>query len=468
MKGRNITRIASLRYYLFGALLVTCALLGGSSRATVPGLLLLRPAVVLFIAAFLLLPGRIDWRSIRVPLGLLSAFAATMLIQLIPLPLSWWAALPGHAPLVPSLALAGDALTWRPISLDPDMTLNALVALLPAFATIIGYGGLEPAQRRGLPVWLVGIAIGSALLGLVQIAAGGQGPAYFFRNTSFGLPVGLFANRNHQAVLLALAVPLLWFWARRAIRPAPVLRFSIAIGASLLFVPMILMTGSRAGMAGLGAALLLTPWLARLRVPREMARGQRRLLFAALAVGVLLIGTLIAYTVIAGQALSFNRLSDMDGLSGEKRVQALPILLRMLADFFPFGLGHGAFEPAFRWYEPDGLLMATYFNRAHNDPLEVALSGGLPAIAVMGALLVWLATRLFSAWRGGGSDSVNALARLGGVMAVGWLLASIADYPLRTPLAGVWFVLCCLWLEDGFQVLCEKYRLRSSGDATNH
>ncbi|KQN00005.1 O-antigen ligase family protein [Sphingomonas sp. Leaf25] len=451
MKGRNISNVATMRQYLFGALLVTCALLGGSSRATVPGLLVLRPVIVLFLGAFLLLPGAIAWRSVRVPLALLGAFAATMLIQLVPLPPSWWVALPGHAPLAPSLALAGDALTWRPISLDPDMTLNALVALLPAFTVIVGYAGLDPARRRALPVWLAGIAIGSALLGLAQIASGGQGAAYFFRNTSFGLPVGLFANRNHQAVFLALAVPVLWFWARTASAPAPVLRLSVALGATLLFVPMILMTGSRAGIMALAAALLLTPWLARLRLPRGMPRARRRLLLTALAAGALLVAGLIAYTVVAGQALSLDRLNDMDGLSGEKRLRALPVLLRMLSDFFPFGLGHGAFEPAFRMYEPDALLMATYFNRAHNDPLEVAMSGGLPAIAVMGALLIWLATRLLSAWRGSASDPTNALARLGGAVATGWLLASIADYPLRTPLAAAMFMLCCLWLEDGFQ-----------------
>lgn len=461
MKGRNISNVAALRYYLFGALLVICALLGGSSRATVPGLLVLRPVIVLFLGAFLLLPGAIDWRSVRAPLALLGAFATTMLIQLVPLPPSWWVALPGHAPLAPSLTLAGDALTWRPISLDPDMTLNALVALLPAFTVIVGYAGLPPARRRALPAWLGGIAIGSALLGLAQIASGGQGAAYFFHNTSFGLPVGLFANRNHQAVFLALAVPVLWFWARTASTPAPVLRLSVALGATLLFVPMILMTGSRAGMAALAAALLLTPWLARLRLPRGMPPARRRLLFAALAAGAMLVAGLIAYTVVAGQALSLDRLNDMDGLSGEKRLRALPVLIRMLSDFFPFGLGHGAFEPAFRMYEPDTLLMATYFNRAHNDPLEVAMSGGLPAIAVMGAVAVWLATRLFSAWRGSASDPANALARLGGLVATGWLLASIADYPLRTPLAATGFVLCCLWLEDGFQARCARVR-------TNH
>lgn len=444
-RSRQPPRTSSTRFYVLAAVVVACALLGGSSRADSPGLLVLRPLVVLLLGALVLLPGPRDWRSVRVPLLLLGAFAATIAIQLVPLPPGLWASLPGHAPLAASLALAGDQAGWRPISLDPDLTLNALVALLPALAVIVGFAGIAPVERRRLLGWLLGIVAASAVLGLVQAISGEQSPAYLYRHIDRGLPVGLLANRNHQAVLLALTIPALWVWARQPGVVPPGVRIAAAAGGTLVALPIILMTGSRAGMAAALAALVATPWISGLRLSLRRQSPRGRLALAGLAAAGLVLAGLALYTTVAGQALSVDRLAGTD-VSAEKRVQALPVLWRMLADFFPVGLGHGAFEPVFRMYEPDALLMPTYFNRAHNDPLELAMSGGLPTMLVLAALLGWFVTRAFAAIRRSGSGA--GLGRLGAFTAAGWMLASLPDYPLRAPLCAVLFVLACLWLED--------------------
>ena len=157
----------------------------------------------------------------------------------------------------------------------------------------------------------------------------------------------------------------------------------------------------------------------------------------------------IGYMVSSDQAVSINRLLDTNELRAEKRILAAPVMTQMLRDFFPFGLGHGAFEPVFRVYEPDAILTPTYFNRAHNDLFELAMSGGLPTIIVMLVFAGWFVRRVTTLIRQGDRGQSAIRARMGAVIVMELILASITDYPIRTPFLSVVFALACLWLEDG-------------------
>lgn len=440
----------SVHWYLLIAVLIVTALMGGSARPDNTGLLLLRPLVVVLLGAMLLIRGQGDAGVARVPLLMLAIFAATIALQLVPLPPGLWLALPGHARFAASVPLAGPHAGWRPISLDPDLTLNALVSLLPALAMIIGYGRLSPDQRSRLLPWAVGIAAASALLGLVQILGGGDSPAYLYRYTTPGLPVGLLANRNHQAVFLALALPALATWAMARRGDALFqLRLALAAGGAILFVPVIILTGSRSGLLMAVLAMLATLWVLRVRFARG-PRGGPRLNSGRIAIVVgLVVLALVGYMVSTNQAMSLSRLIDANELTAEKRILATPTMLTMLRDFFPVGIGHGAFDPVFRAYETDRLLSPTYFNRAHNDLLETALSGGLLGIAALAMIATWFARRVILVQRRGERTIHVTYARLAIVVMLGFTLASLTDYPLRTPLLSVVFTLACLWLEDG-------------------
>lgn len=442
----------SLHFYLVVALIVATALLGGSSRPDSTSLLLLRPVVVLLLGGMLLIDGPLDHAIVRVPAIILGLFAATMAIQLIALPPGIWLALPGHGQFSASIGLAGAAAGWRPISLDPDLTLNALVALLPAAAMIVGYARLSATQRQGLLSWLVAIAAVSALLGLVQILGGSSSPAYFYQNTHHGLPVGLFANRNHQAVFLALSLAAVAVWGLRGIGliPRPV-RIALVVGGILLIPPVIILTGSRTGLVTVFGTLLLLPWIFRFNLKRYLGGTRSRIAtFAAIILAILVIA-LFGYMIFSAQAVSITRLLDTNELHDEQRILAAPVLLHMTRDFFPFGLGHGAFEPVFRVYEPDTLLRPTYFNRAHNDVLELAMSGGLPTIVVMLSFAGWYVQRVVTLVRGSERNPLAIWPRMAAVLILILVLASITDYPVRTPLLTVIFTLACLWLEDGYR-----------------
>jgi O-antigen ligase len=112
------------------------------------------------------------------------------------------------------------------------------------------------------------------------------------------------------------------------------------------------------------------------------------------------------------------------------------------------GSGFGSFDPVFRVYEPDGLLSPNYLNHAHNDLLELAMVGGLPAMVLLVWFLVWLGTRGIAALRRSDGRTNTRMARLGLLMLVMMLLSSLVDYPLRTPLVAAICAVACGWLAE--------------------
>lgn len=433
------------RYFALIGLLALIALGGGGARADILSLLYLRPALALGLALFAILPGEWDWRGLKAPLILLGALALVIVIQLIPLPPGLWEALPGHAALSQAPELAGVGNPWRPLSMTPDLTRNSLVALLPALVMLVGFAGITEEQRRSLMPVLLAIMGVSIMLGVLQITGGQTSPAYLYKVTVRDVPVGLFSNRNHQAAFLACGFPLLRAWSMlRAESPRKQrTRELLAIGLGLALVIMILVVGSRAGLGlaafGLFASALLTP-------PARAADGSRRRVVTLLAGMAVAAAAMLALAVMFGRATAVDRLLNAD-LNQEQRLEAFPVMLRMTTDFIPWGTGFGSFDPVFRTYEPDSQLSFFYFNHAHNDWLELLLTGGIPAVLVLVAFLAWFAfcaVKAFLPWR---NKSQGVLyARVGAVMVMIFGLASFVDYPLRTPLAGSVFAIACAWL----------------------
>lgn len=204
-------------------------------------------------------------------------------------------------------------------------------------------------------------------------------------------------------------------------------------------VTAIVATGSRTGSL-IAAALLAYTLFASISyvVPN---RKHRRVAMVAMALG----GTvLLLCMVMLGRALSFDRITGFDATS-EQRLKALPTLVQMFRQFIVAGTGFGSFDPVFRIMEPDSLLHETFFNHAHNDWLEMAITGGLPAMAVLAVFSIWVIRRLIQRLRQR-SSPMTILARAGGIIVLALGAASLTDYPLRTPLLSALFALAVGWL----------------------
>jgi len=211
-------------------------------------------------------------------------------------------------------------------------------------------------------------------------------------------------------------------------------------------LPMILLTGSRAGLAAGGLALLAALALIarapivpqRLRISRAISI-RRGLLLAAIA-GVVVLAAVLA--VLFARALSVDRLMTEDP-ADNLRFAVLPTLLRMARDFFPFGSGFGSFEFVYRIYEPENLLGPRYLNEAHDDWLQLIIEGGLAGLAIAAVFAAWLIRTFIGIIRGKAGLGRDRRLMAFGVIAL-LLLASLVDYPLRTPMLSTLFVLAVL------------------------
>lgn len=450
------------RFIILLILFAACFLWGGGSRLDIPGLIILQPAAVLCLAALLAIPGPIDWEAVAAPLMLLGALTVVMAVQLIPLPPDLWAQLPGHAGFVEGLNQAGIAEVWRPITLTPDLTLASLISLIVPAAVIVGLAAI-PAQRAyGLLPYLIAAAAFSGVLGLAQVAGGPDSAFYRYEITNYGVAVGSFSNRNHQAVLLAMAFPMLALWATMSGRDTRQgwIRTWIAGVVGLFLGLMLLLTGSRAGL-GLGLLGLAFSWLFLRGSPQQRPGSIRATL---LKLAPILVGVVAIMFVIQFRATGIDRLLSMS-FAEDPRAQFWPILRQIATDFAPIGSGFGSFDPVFRSYEPPELLGRTYLNHAHNDLLELFITAGVPGILILGLAMFWWVSRSLAAFRSGAHSRSRNLARLGSAMLLIMFLSSLVDYPLRTPLLAAFAALAAVWLERIKQRVDPQPRQDAAGNA---
>lgn len=447
------------RFYAFVAFFVIVLFTGGGSRDDIQSLLLLRPLSVLFCAYALTVKAPEQWQGRMFPLYIAVALLALMVLQLIPLPPSVWTALPERQIFADIAILAGIEQPWRPLTLSPSKTLNSLFALAVPIAAMMLYLNLDREyRRRAVPVLIVLCSI-SALWAIFQAIGPARGPLYLYRITNFGSGVGLFANRNHQAVMLASTIVMLG-WYAGSLKPhgrQVVLKFYASVATILVFVPLIFITGSRAGLLLMIPALVLALFLIYFGgyYPGKIARKRRsgpskfsllsgrRLM---LAIGIVTISGMAIASILLSRSLAFDRLFS-GGAVEELRWQLLPTLFKMLKDYMPWGSGFGSFEYVYNIYEPQELLRPSYLNQAHNDWLQYPIEGGVPALLIAICSVVWFVRRLWvivKSWRSSNPAKYSALMCL---TVLSFLLAaSIIDYPLRVPsIMAVFVVLSCVF-----------------------
>lgn len=424
-----------LAFVFLAALMLLLLLAGGASRENVLGQAVVRAGAWMAIVGTVLFTHGPLRGNRAIWLILLSALAIPLL-QLVPLPPIWWQELPGRE-FILQAPLAGPQ-PWRPLSLSPGATLNAAGALVVPMAVLILLGRLRDADRTRLPALLIVMAGFSLLLGLLQFSGAGIGNPFI--NDSPGEVGGPFANRNHFALFLAITCLVAPVWALSD-RTRSSWTVPVALGISILSVLTILATGSRAGLLLGGLAAGLAVMLSWRDVRRMLRRQPRWVSFAAVAGVVVVIALLLILSVSADRAVSIDRLFATR-VGQDMRGRGLSTVTGMVATYFPFGTGVGSFDPAFRLHEPFELLKRTYFNHAHNDMLEITLDAGIIGMVVLAGALAWWAWASVGAWRRG-----NRLSQLGSAILLLVIVASVVDYPARTPLILAIMTIASVWLD---------------------
>ncbi|MER8830471.1 O-antigen ligase family protein [Mesorhizobium sp. M0938] len=382
--------------YLLGSVLVISLVVGGGTASGLYTDTLIEIAAIVSAAAvFSQNSGQ------RIPhsvLWLLVFAVALVILQIVPLPAALFNG------LRPELLLADSGLVgetrFRFVSVGVGRTIECLLYLVASAAFFLAVLRLRTEQVRGLlPFFFMGV-ICNGLAGAIQyslsdnIAIEGLLP--------FTINAGLFANRNHFAALLFVSIP---FVVYHGLFRGYLLSGSLGLVTLLL---LLLAAGSRAGvLIGLAITVLSIVFLsARSKVSRW---------------GILLtfIG-LSAYTIGAWTKIDADAIDPAFG-----RGEFARTTIEGIKENWATGIGFGNFQKAYQIYEKEEMIFSQYVNHAHNDYLEIAFEGGIPAVLLMVIYFMMIFTAFVKITR----DPLQKAASLSVVFI---LIHSLVDYPLRT------------------------------------
>lgn len=313
------------------------------------------------------------------------------------------------------------------LSLAPANSRSAALSWLAAASLLAAslLVGRDPRACRWLLAALLAGALVELAVGMVGLAQ--QAPHGLTRLLlqPEGRLKGTFANPNHLSLLFEIALAVAaawswWAWSRRAGRwPA---RLGAALTWGLLFAAVVL-TGSRAGLVAAVAGTAV-------QVLALLAAGPRRR--AAVMTLALTIG--LAALAVVGSRLEIERYAAVsrfeDNFRG--RLEVVTPALELWRRFPLAGTGLGTFQEAFPLVLPPEMTRVLW-NRAHNDPLELLVTGGLIGVALAGCCVALLLRRIWRRLRRAGGDEQRAaaLAAIGALVAAG--VHELMDFGLVIP-----------------------------------
>jgi O-antigen ligase len=426
-----------LRLWAAPAYLFLCLVLGGSGQGIWANMLLQLFGLALIAWAVLAPSTEPLPRDRRQLFGLLLLGLAVATLQLIPLPPGVWQNLGPRGLFASGFDILGMAKPWLPISVAPYGSLSSLFALVPPVAIIASAFRLG-ARPAWLAIALIAGTIAGILLGILQVSASDPETSgwYLYQETNRGVATGFFANANHMASLLVIALPFLAavFAASRA-REGKKPRHSAVVAlvpaAALVVAGGLALNGS---LAGYGLAVPVVVASAMIVMPGR-SRSTRWLAPTAAILFIAAIAWLATTPLSNAATLRTNATTSV-----QSRAEILATSAKATGEFLPFGSGVGSFREVYALYEDhDRLDPTTYVNHAHNDYLELALETGLPGVLLIALFLIWWAKAALRAWR---PSNLDPYARAAAIASAALLVHSIVDYPLRTAAMSVCFAMC--------------------------
>jgi O-antigen ligase len=426
----RITRGTELTLTAGVAILITLAVIAGGATwqgspseawVILPAIPLLSLAVFLHFAR-----GPFDWTA----LALVFVTLALPLLHAVPWP--WppapWASV--HSTWQLDQALVFGVTPTSTLSIAPDASIRAFLALLPPAAVFLCLRLLPSRRQWQIATTIFALALASAALGLLQSALGDTFDASPF-GTNSGQAKGFFSNRNHFAALMYVGIAVggagLLTALRRMLADHSPARHGprvIAWAAGfLLLIVACMVAQSRAGVA-IGAGVVIALFGVILVDTARSAKGSRRL-FTLIAVSAVLAAVQIG---LWGVLERFKADPFEDG-----RVVVQATTLGAARESLPWGTGIGTFRRIYEQREPLDSVIGSWVNRAHNDWLEFFLEAGWIGVALLLAWIGWWVLSLITARTRVSQDrELRLLRSLAAVAVVAIAVHSLVDFPLRT------------------------------------
>jgi O-antigen ligase len=335
------------------------------------------------------------------------------------------------------------------LPLTIDLAESAAAVALFVGSIVIFFTARELFDAGGVRTVARGVAVIGLILASIGIAqdATADGLMYWRWRPTFDRtdPFGPFVNRNHYATWAIVAVPLSVGYlmahasahrddspavsSRRRLMAAMDARAVLLLVAAALMILGVVVSLSRSGMLGLGAALATGGWLAYRR-RKEDAGGRWR---PALLVGALALAAVVLIVLRVPPDQVLGRVSDVP-IALEDRVTIWRETLPIVRDFWVAGTGTGTYQTSMAIYQRSGAGLI--FNQAHNHYLQIASEGGLLLSIPVALVLLRLARDGAAAlWRDrSGLFWLRAGAASG---LVGVAAQSVFETGLLTPANGV-------------------------------
>ena len=439
------------------ALLLLCVVAGGNSAQTNLGLMIAQLLAIplLIVSIALAIRGRKLWAC---RWGVLAAalIGVLPLLQLLPLPAALWVWPIERQSLLADLQAAGISdIDWR-WTLSPAATERDFYFLLPGLALFFCMLG------SGLKVWrwmlgtVVAVGVANLALAFAQVIAGQDSVLNPYPQFAPAMG-GVFANRNHQADLLAIGLMvsiglLMQRWRISGEQRLSNIGLTALVCICLLLVFALPLVGSRAGVIVAMVMLMATVLTAGLPSWKKF-RHSWSLKFGAL-------GVIALFAIGIQAALSWMQVDQ--ALEGSRNTM-LTETLRIGDNHAPLGSGVGTFVAAFQQGASDVVPLHAYINNAHNEYAQWWLEAGFSAWFVLVICVVALVNALYRLLRLP-EVSNTRMVGMAAMMGVGVvLLHSTVDYPLRTQaLSAVFGVLA------GIAVAASTRNLQPNARSSKH
>lgn len=409
-------------------------MLGGGNSMPAPTVLVLQTlssTAIALVSLWYLRGGFPTWIAAA---GTAVLFAALILVwlHLVPLPPELWSRLPHRELIVETYRASGHSLPWRPLTANPDGSLGAAMAFLPAVAGFLAALTLDSRSVAWVGISILCCALAGVLVAMAQLSVDFAELFDFYGKSTVRTASGTFSNRNFFAAQLFTAIPFVAALAasiseRRQIRPW--LNAIFALAFMLILLLGLALVGSRGGIILAMLSVFLTfAFVFRLR---QLA-----------SPGVALFASVVGLFVISQVSMvGILRLTQRDPFE-DYRTTILAVTRKAIESFFPAGSGFGSFVGTYQLFEQPGDVLPNFVNHAHNDWLELLLEGGLPALTLMFAFLVLLSFAAFRLARLSLFNVSDSYMRAAAVAVILLMAHALVDFGLRTPALLTMFAIC--------------------------
>ncbi len=268
----------------------------------------------------------------------------------------------------------------RTISIEPfatQLTGLHIVALCIFFSVTMVY--LDTARR--LQRMTSVIIIFGSIYAFYAILQSVLSPTRIFGiyETGFGVPFGSFVNRHDFAAFIEMAIGIpLGLLFVGAVRRDKRLLYVIAV---TLMVSSLLLSQSRGGFVSLIAEIILVVILT------TNSKGSKSILLKT-GLAFLLIAAAVGGAIFVGGDTTLTRIAESVSSQDitSSRIHIWGVTLKVIAANLPFGVGLGAYAPAYTVFDTlSGLEMV---EQAHNDYLQIMADAGIIGLVIGIAFLI--------------------------------------------------------------------------------